>query len=54
VVFQLAEVAVPRVLFAKIPRRIDGLRLRSSPFAACGAGAMNDCHRTDEVRAFMI
>ena len=27
VVFQLAEVAVPRVLFAKILRRIDGLRL---------------------------
>ena len=34
VVFQLAEVAVPRVLFAKIPHRIDGLRLRSPPFPA--------------------
>ena len=34
VVFQLAEVAVPRVLFAKILRRIDGLRLRSPPFPA--------------------
>jgi Transposase DDE domain group 1 len=32
VVFQLAEVAVPRVLFAKILPRIDGLRLRSPPF----------------------
>jgi hypothetical protein len=32
VVFQLAQVAVPRVLFAKIPRRIDGLRLHSPPF----------------------
>ena len=29
-----AEVAVPRVLFAKILRRIDGLRLRSPPFPA--------------------
>ena len=53
-VFQLAEVAVPRVLFAKILRRIDGLRLLSPPFPARGAGAMNDCHPTDEVRAFMI
>jgi hypothetical protein len=34
VVFQLAEVAVPRVLFAKILPRIDGLRLRSPPFPA--------------------
>jgi hypothetical protein len=34
VVFQLAEVAAPRVLFAKIPRGIDGLRLRSPPFPA--------------------
>ena len=34
VVFQLAEVAVPRVLLAKILRRIDGLRLRSPPFPA--------------------
>src|SRR3546814_3275402 len=30
VVFQLAEVVVPRVLFAKILRRIGGLRLRRS------------------------
>jgi hypothetical protein len=29
-----AEVAVPRALFAKILRRIDGLRLRSPPFPA--------------------
>lgn len=34
VVFQLAEVAVPQVLFAKILRRIDGRRLRSPPFPA--------------------
>jgi hypothetical protein len=34
VVFQLSEVAVPRGLFAKILRRIDGLRLRSPPFPA--------------------
>ena len=34
VVFQLAEVAVPRALFAEILRRIDGLRLRSPPFPA--------------------
>lgn len=34
VVFQLAEVAVPRVLFAKILGRIDGLGLRSPPFPA--------------------
>jgi hypothetical protein len=34
VVFQLAEVAVPRALFADILRRIDGLRLRSPPLAA--------------------
>ena len=31
-VFQLAEVAVPRALFADNLRRIDGLRLRSPPF----------------------
>jgi hypothetical protein len=31
VVFQLAEVAVPRALFADILRRIDGLQLRSAP-----------------------
>jgi hypothetical protein len=31
-VFQLAEVAVPRVLFAKILRRIE--RLRGPPMAA--------------------
>jgi Transposase DDE domain group 1 len=31
VVFQLAEVAVPRALFAGILRRIDGLRLRPPP-----------------------
>jgi hypothetical protein len=34
VVFQLAKLAVPRVLFTKILRRIDGLRLRSPPFPA--------------------
>jgi hypothetical protein len=33
-VFQLAEVAVPRVLLAKILRRIDGRRPRSPPFPA--------------------
>jgi hypothetical protein len=34
VVFQLAEVAVPRALFADIPRRIDRLRPRPPPLAA--------------------
>ena len=34
VVFQLAEVAVPRALFAEILRRIDDLRLRSPPLPA--------------------
>jgi hypothetical protein len=34
VVFQLAEVAVPRALFADILRRMDGLRLRSPPLPA--------------------
>ena len=34
VVFQLAEVAVPRALFAKILRRIDRLRPRSPPLPA--------------------
>ena len=34
VVFQLAEVAVPRALFAEILRRIDALRLRSPPLPA--------------------
>ena len=34
VVFQLAEVAVPRSLFAKILRRIDDLRPRPRPFPA--------------------
>ena len=34
VVFQLAEVAVPRALLADILRRIDGLRLRSPPLPA--------------------
>jgi hypothetical protein len=34
VVFQLAEVAVPRAMFEEILRRIDGLRLRSPPLAA--------------------
>jgi hypothetical protein len=34
VVFQLAEVAVPRVPFAKILRCIGGLRLRLPPFPA--------------------
>ena len=31
VTFQLAEVAVPRELFRKIPRRIDELRRRPAP-----------------------
>jgi hypothetical protein len=34
VVFQLAEVAVPRALFAEILRRIDRLRLRPPPVPA--------------------
>jgi hypothetical protein len=34
VVFQLAEVAVPRALFASILRRIDDLRPRPPPLAA--------------------
>jgi hypothetical protein len=34
VVSQLPEMAVPRVLFAKVLHRIDGLRLRSPPFPA--------------------
>ena len=34
VVFQLAEVAVPRALFAEILRRIDGLRCGPPPFPA--------------------
>jgi hypothetical protein len=34
VVFQLAEVAVPRVLFAEILRRIDRLRPRPPPLLA--------------------
>ena len=34
VLFQLAEVAVPRALFAEILRRIDGLRLRAPPLPA--------------------
>ncbi len=34
VVFQLAEVAVPRKLFAEILRRIDRLRPRSPPLPA--------------------
>jgi hypothetical protein len=34
VVFQLAEVAVPRSLFADILRWIDGLRPRSPPLPA--------------------
>jgi hypothetical protein len=34
VVFQLAEVTVPRALFAEIPRRIDRLRLRPPPVPA--------------------
>ena len=33
-VFQLAEVAVPRALFAEILRRIDRLRPRSPPLPA--------------------
>jgi hypothetical protein len=34
VVFQLAEVAVPRALFAEILRRIERLRPRPPPFPA--------------------
>jgi hypothetical protein len=34
VVFQLAEVAVPRVLFVEILRRIDRLRSRPPPLPA--------------------
>jgi hypothetical protein len=34
VVFQLAEVAVPRSLFARILRRIDHLRPKPPPFPA--------------------
>ena len=34
VVFQLAEVAVPRALFAEILRRIDRLRPRPPPLSA--------------------
>jgi hypothetical protein len=34
VVFQLAEVAVPRALFAEILRRIGGLRSKPPPLAA--------------------
>jgi Transposase DDE domain group 1 len=34
VVFQLAEVAVPRALFAEILRRIDQLRPKPTPLAA--------------------
>ena len=34
VVFQLAEVAVPRALFVEILRRIDGLRPKPPPLAA--------------------
>jgi Transposase DDE domain group 1 len=34
VVFQLAEVAVPRALFAEILRRIERLRPKSPPLAA--------------------
>jgi hypothetical protein len=34
VVFQLAEVAVPRALFGEILRRIDGLRPKPPPLAA--------------------
>jgi hypothetical protein len=33
-VFQLAEVAVPRALFAEILRRIDGLRPQPPPLPA--------------------
>jgi hypothetical protein len=33
-VFQLAEVAVPRALFAEILRRVDQLRPKSTPLAA--------------------
>jgi hypothetical protein len=41
-VFQLAEVAVPRTLFAKILRRIDRLRPRSPPLPAWASRATTD------------
>jgi hypothetical protein len=42
VVFQMAEVAVPRALFAEILRRIDHLRPKPPPLPAWGSRAMND------------
>jgi hypothetical protein len=36
-VFQLAEVAVPRALFAEILRRIERLRPSAPPFSARGS-----------------
>ena len=48
-VADLAEVAVPRGLFADILRLIDGLSLRSPPLPA-GSGAMNDDDPTNGVR----
>ena len=50
VVFQLAEVAVPRALFADILRRIDDLRLWSPPLPARGSRARNNGNATGEVR----
>jgi hypothetical protein len=48
-VFQLAELAVPRALFAEILRRIDGLRAKPPPLAAARQ-AMNDGNTAGEVR----
>jgi hypothetical protein len=49
-VFQLAEVAVPRVLFAEILRRIDRLRPRAPPLPAWASRARNNGNATGEVR----
>jgi len=50
VVFQLAEVAVPRVLFAEILRRIDRLRPRPPPLLARASRARNNGNAMGEVR----
>jgi hypothetical protein len=50
VVFQLAEVAVPRALFADILRRIDDLRPKPPPLPARGSGAMTDDDPASGVR----
>jgi hypothetical protein len=50
VMFQLAEVAVPRALFAETLRRIGRLRPRPPPFSAGAWRAVNDDNPTSEVR----